>query len=302
MTDRDPSLNRPTQILVFGATKSLDDVLALSGVDLSIEGGLTTLLGPNGAGKTTLLRCLSTVWTVDGGSVMIDGLDPGHERDRIEIRRRLGYLPQDPGLANGARVFDVVDYAAVMKRVGAGSPDPERRRRQEVMEQLIRVGVADRASDRVASLSGGMRRRVGLAQALLGSPTLLVLDEPAAGLDPEERARLRSILSERRHRATVVQSTHLTDEAAYSDRVLVMTAGRVVFAGTPSRLASLAEGRTWQQTEAPDQSSRRGTTVLAHWRQADGTYRCLGTPPDGSTTVDPRLEDGYLLLQQPGSV
>lgn len=275
------------EVLAFGMTKRLDGNDALVSVDLALRGGLITVLGPNGAGKTTLLRCLATIMAPDEGTLLIDGLDPTHESDRIEIRRRLGYLPQDPGMARSARVFDVIDYVAVLKQ-----HTDERRRRQEVFAVLERVGLADRAAAKVSELSGGMRQRLALAQALLGSPTLVLLDEPAAGLDPDERFRLREIIAERRHRATIVQSTHLTEEAVVSDTVLVMAAGRIVFVGAPGRLLLMAQGRTWQQHHEP-------AGVRASWRQADGTYRCLGDPPPDAALVEPTLEDGYLLLQAP---
>ena len=197
------------QVLAHGVAKRFGARAALEGVDLRVQGGVIAVLGANGSGKTTLLRCLATVMLADSGSVLIDGLDPRREADRIEIRRRLGYLPQDAGLHRSARVFDVVDYLAVLK-----GHDDDRRRRRQVFSVLERVGLGDRAADAVSELSGGMRRRLGLAQALLGDPQLLVLDEPAAGLDPDERFRLREIIAERRHRTTIVVSTHLTDEAA----------------------------------------------------------------------------------------
>ncbi len=283
----------PAQVLAFGLVKRFgpaEGVEALAGVDLAIQGGLLTLLGPNGAGKTTLLRCIGTVLATDGGSLLIDGLDPRHEADRIEIRRRLGYLPQEPGLAGSARLLDVVDYVAVLK----GLTD-HRRRRSAVFDALDRVGLADRPATRIQDLSGGMRRRAGLAQALLDEPTLLLLDEPAAGLDPDERFRLREIISERRHQATVLQSTHLTEEASVSDMVLVMASGRIVFVGSPERLARTAAGRAWVQDTDP--SRQRGPGLRAFWRRADGRYRCLGQPPPGAALVDPTLEDGYLLHQ-----
>ncbi len=274
----------PAQVLAFGVTQRFGKVAALTGVDLAIQGGLITLLGPNGSGKTTLIRCLATVTWPEGGSILIDGLDARHESDRIEIRRRLGYLPQEPGLAKRARVFDVVDYLAVLKLHG-----DERRRRHLVYDALDRVGLADRATDKVGDLSGGMRQRLGLAQAILGSPSLLLLDEPAAGLDPDERFRLREIVSGRRHQATVIVSTHLTGEAAVSDTVLVLLEGKLRFVGSPAALAATATGRAWLQEHEP-------ATARAWWRQADGRYRCLGDPPAGSQLVEPTLEDGYLLL------
>lgn len=274
----------PAQVLTFAIWKRFGAIEALRGVDLALQGGLITLLGPNGSGKTTLLRCLATVSAPDDGSLMIDGLDPRHESDRIEIRRRLGYQPQHPEMAPAATVFDVMDYLAVLKR-----HDDERARRHLVYDALDRVGLAGRAADRVGDLSGGMRQRLGVAQAILGSPGLLLLDEPAAGLDPDERFRLREILAERRHQATVIVSTHLTDEAAIGDTVLVLLDGRLQFVGAPSALAGSAAGRSWIQSHEP-------MGVRASWRLADGRYRCLGSPPPGVELVQPTLEDGYLLL------
>jgi ABC-type multidrug transport system ATPase subunit len=273
------------QVLAFGLGKDFDGRTALDSVDVALDGGLTAVLGPNGAGKSTLLRCLATVLEPDRGSLLIDGLDPVHEADRIEIRRRLGYLPQSHGLIGPNRVFDTLDYLAVLKDV-----TDERHRRHMVFDALERVGLAHRASDPLDALSGGMRQRIGLAQALLAAPALLVLDEPAAGLDPDERFRMREILAERRHRSTVVVSTHLTEEAAYCDTVIVLADGSVRFVGPPERLAATAAGRAWKQSEPPPASAR------ASWLEADGRHRCLGDPPPDAELVAPTLEDGYLLL------
>ncbi len=272
------------QVLAFGLTKDFGGRRALAGVDLSLQGGLTAVLGPNGAGKSTLLRCLATVLRSDEGSLLIDGLDPRFESDRIEIRRRVGYLPQDHGLRGRQRVFDTLDYLAVLKECG-----DERRRRHMVFDALDRVGLDDRATSPIDDLSGGMRQRLGLAQALLAAPSLLILDEPASNLDPDERLRLRAVIAERRLRSTVVISTHLTDEAAHCDTVIVLADGAVRFVGPPARLAALANGRTWQQAEPP-------VGARASWMQPDGSHRCLGTPPVGAQPVPPTLEDGYLLL------
>ncbi len=273
-------------IVASGLGKRYGDQVALDGIDLLEQGGLITLLGPNGAGKSTLLRCLATVVTPDDGSLMVDGLDPRREPERIEIRRRLGYMPQDIGLIAGSRVFDAVEYIAVLK-----DHREDRRRRRAVSDVLDRVGLRDVAGERVERLSGGMRRRVGVAQALLGSPTLMVLDEPSAGLDPDERMRLREILTERRRSTTVFVSTHMTDEAAISDTVLVIAGGSIRFAGSPGRLAALAAGRTWVQTDLPPPD------VRASWRLVDGRHRCLGRPPADAELVEPTLEDGYLLVR-----
>ncbi len=273
------------QVLAFGLGVTFADRAVLDGVDLSLEGGLTVVLGPNGAGKSTMLRCLATVQAPNAGSLLMDGMNPAFEADRIEIRRRLGYLPQHHGLGGKQRVFDTMDLIAVMKEAG-----DERQRRTMVFDALERVGLADRASDAMADLSGGMRQRVGVAQALLTAPTLLVLDEPAAGLDPDERRRLREVLTERRQRSTVVLSTHITDEAAHADRVIVLHDGQVRFVGSPAALAQRASGRAWVQVGPP------ATPARASWQQADGTHRCLGDPPSGAVLIAPSLEDGYLTV------
>jgi ABC-2 type transport system ATP-binding protein len=277
----------PCQVLVFGLRRRFGTIDALDGVDLALQGGLVTLLGPNGSGKTTLLRCLATVDVDPDDSILVDGLDPRHESDRIEIRRRLGYQPQRPSLTPAARVFDIIDYLAVLK-----GHDDDRARRHLVFGALESVGLADRAAERVGDLSGGMVRRLELAQAIIGRPGLLLLDEPAAGLDPDERFRLREIVAGRRHTSTVIVSTHLTDEAAVGDTVLVLIGGRLRFVGRPDALARSAAGRAWIQDDAP-------VGARATWRLADGRHRCLGLPPPGADLVDPTLEDGYLLLTTP---
>jgi ABC-2 type transport system ATP-binding protein len=257
----------------------------LSDLGLLAQGGLIVLLGANGAGKTTLLRCLATVISPDRGAVVIDGLTPRHEAQRVEIRRRLGYLPQEFGFALRTKSFDALDHIAVLK----GHRD-ERTRRHLVFEALRRVGLDDRAGDDINQLSGGMRQRLGIAQAILGDPTLLILDEPTAGLDPDERQRIRQVLSERRRAATTIVSTHLTDEATDADVIWVLHRSTIVFADSPARLAQLAQGRTWVQSTSPPAS------VRASWQLADGSHRCLGTPPPNASLIAPRIEDGYLLL------
>ncbi|MEP1125343.1 MAG: ATP-binding cassette domain-containing protein [Ilumatobacter sp.] len=275
----------PAHVHIDGLVHGFGQRSVLDGIDVLAQGGVMSLLGANGAGKTTLLRCLATVLQPLDGTIRIDGLDPRREAERVEVRRRLGYLPQEVGFTRSATVFDTLDHIAVLK----GRRD-ERRRRHDVFEALDRVRLTDRVADRVTSLSGGMRRRLGLAQAIIGDPTLLVLDEPAAGLDPDERQNVRSILAERRREQTTLVSTHLTDEAAGSDVVLVLHGGRIVFADTPERLAMVASGRVWIQAHPP------GPDVRASWRRADGSHRCLGTPPPGASAVPPTIEDGYLLL------
>ena len=269
----------------YGGRPALDDVSVWA------RGGVVAVLGPNGAGKTTLLRCLATVVRPDRGAAFVDGLDPRVAEQRRAIRARLGYVPQSPTLPGTARAFDAVDVVATCKELG-----PERWRRGQVLRALDAVGLAHRAGDRIRALSGGMRQRVALAQALVGRPTLLVLDEPAADLDPEQRVRLRHLLAERGDEATVVVSTHLLGEAAeVGDALVVLDEGRVAFAGRPADLAATAGGRVWWAEAAPPASP----AVRLAWRTADGRWRCLGTPPPGAPVAEPTLEDAYLLLVGP---
>jgi ABC-type multidrug transport system ATPase subunit len=207
---------------------------ALNGIDLDAGPGVFGLLGPNGAGKTTLLRILATVLKPGAGSAELLGLDPGSSRDARFIRRRLGYLPQQFGYYPNFTVFEFIEYFALLKEM-----DPAKVR-GAVARVIEQVGLEDRAKSRLKSLSGGMLRRVGIAQAIVNSPSLLVLDEPTAGLDPEQRVRFRGLLREFGRRSTVFVSTHLVEDvAAACDELAVMQAGEMRFRGTPGALIEL---------------------------------------------------------------
>jgi ABC-2 type transport system ATP-binding protein len=279
-------MNAPT-VQLRGTGKSYKGHDALHGVDLDLYRGVVGLLGPNGAGKTTLLRILATVLGSDTGSVSILGRDPADAVQRTDIRRRLGYLPQELGYPRGFTGYGFVDYLAVLKEW-----DDPARRRTEVRRVLADVGLADIAAKRIRTLSGGQRRRVGLAQALLGRPELLILDEPTSGLDPEQRVSLRHVLAEVGRSATVVVATHQTEDvAALCERVVVLDDGAVRFDGKVRELVTLAAGRVW----LADQPDPMATTS---WRTATGRYRNLGdAAPDGAELVEPSLEDAYLLLR-----
>ncbi|HZJ05761.1 MAG TPA: ATP-binding cassette domain-containing protein [Nocardioidaceae bacterium] len=208
----------------YGRTTALDDV------DLRLSPGITGLLGPNGAGKTTLLRILVTALGADSGEVGVLGEDPNTSKGRVAIRRRLGYVPQETGFPRGFTVFGFVDYMAILKEWSVRSA-----RHAEVRRVIDQADLTAVAAKRIKALSGGQRRRVVLAQSLLGRPDLLILDEPTAGLDPEQRARLRDTLSRAGQSSTVVISTHQTDDvAALCERVVVLDKGRVLYDGLVS--------------------------------------------------------------------
>ncbi|RVX38936.1 ABC-type multidrug transport system ATPase subunit [Nonomuraea polychroma] len=272
-------------IQIKGLTKAYGGRRALDGLDLTLGAGVTGLLGPNGAGKTTLLRCLATTLAPSGGSIDAFGLDPADPVQRTSLRRRLGYLPQDPGFYPHFTAFDLVDYVAILKEM----TDRERRH-AEVRRVLAEVDLTGQAKTKVRKLSGGMRQRLALAQALLGEPDLLILDEPTVGLDPEQRMMFRALVSRLGESRTVVLSTHQTEDvAALCERVIVMRDGRPVFDGTPGELAGVAAGRVWLSDEAPAASR-------VFWRTADGRYRTLGDRPPSGDVAAPGVEDGYLML------
>lgn len=274
-----------TSVTIHGLYKRYRATTALDHIDLDIGTGVTGLLGPNGAGKTTLLRCVATALAPDGGEMRVLGVDPRDARERTQLRRRLGYLPQEPGFYPHFTAFDLLDYVAILKEL-----TDRRRRHDEVRRVLAEVDLAAQAKTKVRRLSGGMRQRLGLAQALLGEPDLLILDEPTAGLDPEQRMRFRALISRLGERHTVLLSTHQIEEArALCARVVVLHRGRAVFDGSPAALAGLGAGRVWL-------SEQRPADTAVYWRGASGRYRVFGARPEGAEPAEPSIEDGYLLL------
>jgi ABC-2 type transport system ATP-binding protein len=231
---------------------------AVAGVDLEAGPGVFGLLGPNGAGKTSLLRMMATVIRPSSGRLRLLDRDPGAYGPRREIRRRLGYLPQSLGYYPSFTVAEFVEYFALLKEMPPG------RIPAAVASAVERVGLGHRARKKLRTLSGGMLRRAGIAQAIVNDPELLLLDEPTAGLDPEKRVQFRALLRELGGHATVVVSTHLVEDVgAACTEVALMDAGRIVFHGTPDELTARAEGTA----AAGDAPLERGySAVLAQAR------------------------------------
>ncbi|MDG4826082.1 ABC transporter ATP-binding protein [Asanoa sp. WMMD1127] len=266
-------------VLRYGRTTALD------GVSLSLGTGVTGLLGPNGAGKTTLLRVIATAVRPDAGDVTAFGHDTLRGPGRLAVRRRLGYLPQNPGFHPSFTAFEFVDYVAILKELTVRSA-----RHAEVRRVLALVGLDAQRGKRIRALSGGMRQRVALAAALVGDPGLLILDEPTVGLDPEQRLRFRELFADLGEDRSVLLSTHQTEDVMSLCReVVVLDHGRVRFSGPPADLAGLAAGRVWT-------SSDRVAGALASWRTGSGEFRNVGDPPAGARLLEPTIEDGYLTL------
>ena len=274
------------RILAERVSKSFGRTRALRDVGFDLDGGIVGLLGPNGAGKTSLLRILATVLLPDSGHVRIGSWQTSVPSERVDIRRRLGYLPQELGLYPGFTVFQFVDYIAALKEIR------DRRERHDAVESALEaVDMLGQRDKKLRTLSGGMRRRVGIAQALVGRPEILLLDEPTTGLDPGQRAQFRQLVASLGQDRTVLLSTHLVEDiAAVCHQVVVLLDGEVAFVGLPRDLRSLAQGKVWT---APEHISSAATS----WRTEDGRFRVVSPDtPAGATLVDPTLEDGYMLL------
>ena len=268
---------------------------ALDGVDLSCGTGFFGLLGPNGAGKSTLMRIVCTLIAPTAGQVRVCGHDV--TRDPRAVRERLGYLPQDFGAWRLHRVEEVLDTLAQL----SGMLD-RRKRRTRVAEVLDQVGLADVAHRKVKKLSGGMVRRLGVAQALVHEPGVLVVDEPTVGLDPEERIRFRQLMSGLGRERTILLSTHIVaDLGAGCREIALLDAGRIAFQGPPSRLLGLAAGQVFEVTAAlADAETIESRHEIVSSSVSDGRVTLRGVtggeplPAAATPVAEPTLEESYI--------
>ncbi|GAA3137921.1 ABC transporter ATP-binding protein [Planomonospora alba] len=268
---------------------------ALDGVDLDIGGGTVGLLGANGAGKTTLLRILTGVLRPTSGRVVVAGHDLSTGAGLTALKHTLGYLPQELSLYPDLTAREFLDYIGVLKCI-----DDRRERRRQVDERIAEVGLQERADERLAGFSGGMKRRVGIAQALMGDPSVLIVDEPTTGLDPHERMRFRTLLAGLGRGRTVLLSTHILDDVAQTcPEVAVLAAGRLLFHDATTALVNQAAGYTYLWKAAgPAGGPPPGAEVVSAVTTAEGSeYRIVtAVPPAGARPIAPSLEDGYAAL------
>jgi ABC-2 type transport system ATP-binding protein len=275
-------------------------VVGLYETTLTIEEGVFALLGPNGAGKSTLMTIIATLQDPTAGTVRVGGYDV--RKQKHEVRNLLGYLPQDFGLYPALSVYETLDYMGIL----ANMDDPVQRRKriEEAMERVNLTAVSKRL---IGQLSGGMRQRVGLAQAFLNSPKLLIVDEPTAGLDPEERIRVRSLLAELGGERVILLSTHVIEDVeAVADQVGVLHKGRVRFTGTITQMLDTIRGKVWQaELPTSELAAFRGQYLETGLLREGGTVRVRFIADDasqaGARRVDPTLEDAYIQLMREDS-
>lgn len=281
------------QLAVENVSKTYrGNVQALRGFSLTLGPGVLGLLGPNGAGKSTLMRILATITRPSAGRVLWNGVDIAREPDTL--RGVLGYLPQDFGIYPNLNAIEFLDYLGAVKGLDAAST------KKRIGTLLELVNLTDVAKRPLGGYSGGMRQRVGIAQALLNDPQLLIVDEPTAGLDPEERVRFRNLLSELSGDRIVILSTHIvSDVEAVATDIALIARGTMVTHGSPERLLAGVEGRVWEvivpSSELPRLREAHQVSNIAH--RSDGVHARLvadAPPTPQARPAEPTLEDAYL--------
>ena len=264
---------------------------ALDNASLTIPKGMFGLLGPNGAGKSTLMRCIATLQAPSQGTIRFDDIDAVREPERL--RATLGYLPQDFGVYPRVSAWDLLDHLAVLKGIATKGE-----RKQTVETLLQQVNLWDVRKKAVAGFSGGMRQRFGIAQALIGSPKLIIVDEPTAGLDPEERNRFNNLLAEIGQNVVVILSTHIVDDVTdLCENMAIIVGGKIVSVGKPQELLQALRGRIWKTVvdKAQVEEAKQRLQVISTRLRAGRTelHVAAEAQPPGFEPVEATLEDLY---------
>ncbi|WP_444915148.1 ABC transporter ATP-binding protein [Microbulbifer sp. TRSA007] len=278
---------------IANLSKTYDNgVHALNNVNLEIPKGMFGLLGPNGAGKSSLMRTIATLQFADSGTITFDGIDVASNPQKI--RSTLGYLPQDFGVYPRINAEDMLDHMAVLKGIGN-----RKERREMVAELLHQTNLFKDRKKSLSSYSGGMRQRFGIAQALIGDPRLIIVDEPTAGLDPQERNRFHNLLSEIGENVVVILSTHIVEDVAdLCPNMAILAAGQIVAQGKPEELTSKLAGRVWRRTvDKSALEEYRNSLDVISTRLLAGRHvvhaLADSQPAEGFELLQPDLEDVY---------
>ncbi|WP_078577846.1 ABC transporter ATP-binding protein [Salipaludibacillus agaradhaerens] len=281
-------------ITIENLTKRYRKATVLNDLSLTIEKGLFGLLGPNGAGKTTLMRMIATLLPLTSGNVVIDGVSL--KENPHAIRGKIGYLPQYFNIYPQLKGREFLNYVAVMKGI-----NDKQERMTEVSSLLKAVNLENVADRKLKTYSGGMKQRIGIAQALIGNPEVLIVDEPTAGLDPEERVRFRNLLSDISTERAVILSTHIVADIESScDQLAVLNKGQLMMTGNVTDLIDFAEGKMWEVTvhEREKHLFKEEQIVATRRAGSDLFFKILSEekPSEYATPTNPTLEDGYMAL------
>lgn len=280
------------ELIIKELTKTYDNgVQALKSIDLTISQGMFGLLGPNGAGKSTLMRTIATLQEADAGSIQLDGIDVLKEKEKV--RRILGYLPQEFGVYPKVEADRLLDHIAVLKGI------TNKADRSNLIESLLkRTNLWDVRKKSLGTFSGGMKQRFGIAQALIGDPRLVIVDEPTAGLDPAERNRFLNLLSELGEHTIVILSTHIVEDVKeLCTAMAIINEGKVLFQGSPSIAVDEMSGKVWKKKirKSELEDYRKNYNVLSEKLIAGSPeIRVFATSrPEGFERTDADLEDVY---------
>ena len=272
---------------ILDLNKSFKKKEVLKEISISLKTGVYGLLGPNGAGKTTLIRCIVNLYDITKGNIRFQGIDVTNNN---AFSKNIGYLPQKFGLFKELTVYDNLQYFAVLKKISKESMDTC------IKESLKKVNLQDRVNNKVSTLSGGMVRRLGIAQAILGNPQIIIFDEPTAGLDPEERIRFKNLLSSIKEDKIIIISTHIVEDVeTCCNKMIIMNDGKIFKMGNSEEIISIARGKVFEV--------KQGIGIDSNWyvektffRNGEEFLRVLSNKKEEYKSLEPTIEDGYMCI------
>lgn len=268
-------------------SKRYGEKIALDDISLTFSDGMYGLLGPNGAGKTTLMRIMASVLELDSGEIIVNG----KKNKQQNLRTQIGYLPQKFSFYKNLTVYESLEHVAYMKNV------EKRSIKGSINRVLDEVNLSEKRNAKIGTLSGGMVRRLGIAQAILGNPQLLIVDEPTAGLDPEERVRFRNLLSEICENRTVLISTHIVEDIEFMcENLIILSNGRILIEQKYEQILESVKGKLWEINRSDNVKHIAGGKIISKRREKDG-FICRivsENAPESAISVSPTLEDAYL--------
>lgn len=286
------------KIEIDGLSKSYGKKKALNNISMEINEGMFGLLGPNGAGKTTLMRILTTLVKKTEGRVSIDGISI---EDRNKIRPQVGYLPQEFSVYPGLSVYESLDYLSILSGI-----NDSKKRKRNIYELLDKVNLQKQSRTKVRALSGGMKRRLGIVQALLHDPKVLIVDEPTAGLDPEERIRFRNLLTDFADGRIVILSTHIVEDVEFTcENLAILKEGQILYKGRVKELLKKAEGSVWSTDVDRDEFEKikKNYRIISTVSEGEKVkLRILSStrPSENAISISPSIEDAYMKFIREG--